>query len=528
MSTPHKGLRRALRAQGTLALAPLALATQLGCTETPPPSAPKPVVTDAKPAAPAVDPRYAELPKPTAPALWAPPAPERFTLKNGIRVTFLRQGPTPLVSVQVVIPRGSATDPVGKAGTTYLLADMLDEGAGKLSSLQLSDELGLMATDYDANAGVDYVRLGMNLLAENFDRSVALLGDIVRRPRLPKDEFERRKAHFKAEAISNEAEPRRALGAGLHRALFGEGYAGALPEGDRKSLDAITYADLKNQYNALIAPDGVEVIVVGGIEPAQVQSALEKAFGDWKGKATSKNKPVSEPPKAHPIYVISYPGAAQSALAVAERAGTSKDPAYFQDLVYNWQIGDAFTSRINLNLREDKGFTYGVGSDFRRYREAGYFSVSTSVRTDTTRTSIDEILTELGDVCQKRPLTEAERNDAVGGLLLGYPAQFEHIDSVAMRFATIPIYGRPLDFWQTWPDKVAAVTVAHANDSAKARCAPNGYTIVIAGDKSAIESNLTGLGRPIIELDRQGNPLSATTETPAPKESAAPEQPKKK
>jgi zinc protease len=482
----------------------------LACGSTPPasPAAPKPAATQEKPAAAPVDPRYALLPKPSAPALWAPPAPEHFTLANGIRITYLKQGPTPLVSLQLVIPRGSATDPAGKAGVTYLLADMLDEGAGKRNALALNDELGLMATDYGASAGIDYVRLGMNMLAENFETSLTLLSDIVRRPRLPQDEFERRKAHFIAEAISSEAEPGRSLDTGLHRVLFGDGYAGDAPDGDRKTLATITHADLKTQYKALIAPEGVEIVIVGGIDQARVKAALEKAFGDWTGKASTKNRAVAAAPTKPPIYVIHYAGAAQSALSVAQRAGNALDPDYFQDLVYNWQIGDAFTSRINLNLREAKGYTYGAGSDFRRYREAGYFNIATSVRTDATRPSIDEIFREVGEVCQKRPLTETERNDAVNGLLLGYPAQFERIDGVALRFATVPIYARPIDFWQTWPTKVAAVTTANVNVAGRKRCDPNEYAIVIAGDKDAIQSSLSGLGREVVELDRQGHPVA--------------------
>ncbi len=502
-----KALRRSSRASRALVPAALFGSLLSACSSAPPPSRPGPAAPPPAEAPSPADPRYSALPKPPPQATWAPPSPEHFALENGLKVTYLKQGPTPLVSIQLVVPRGSATDPAGKAGVTYLLADMLDEGAGKRTALELSDELGRLATDYSASAGVDYVRLGMNLLAENLDESVALLGDIVRRPRLPKDEFERRKAHFIAEAIASEAQPRKTLGTAVHRALFGSGYAGDAPEGDRKTLAAVDYATLKNHYKTLIAPEGTEIIVVGGVDRARVQAALEKTFGDWTGKSQAKNRPVAEPTAAHPIYVVNYGGAAQSALTIAHRSGGALDPDYFRDLVYNWPIGDAFTSRINMNLREDKGYTYGAGSDFRRYREAGYFGVSTSVRTDVTRASIDEILRELGEVCQTRPLSDAERNDAVNGLLLGYPAQFERIDAVSLRFASIPIFGRPLDFWQTWPLKVEAVTTADANASAKQNCDPRAFTIVIAGDKAAIQASLDGLGRDVVELDRQGHPV---------------------
>jgi zinc protease len=125
-----------------------------------------------------------------------------------------------------------------------------------------------------------------------------------------------------------------------------------------------------------------------------------------------------------------------------------------------------------MNLREDKGYTYGARSEFRRYRQAGYFGVSTNVRTDVTRESLDEIFAELAGVCGDRPLTEAERKEAISGLLLGYPATFERVEHVAMRFASVPIYGRPADFWQTWPDRVEAVSAEEANASHESCVSP--------------------------------------------------------
>lgn len=472
-------------------------------TQPPPPPSP----SDAQ-AEEASDPRYAALPEPGPPVEWAPPTGTRFTLKNGIRVWHLERGATPLVSLQVVLPRGSSTDPTNRDGLTYLLADMLDEGAGKYTALELSEELGLLATDYEASVGVDYILLGMNLLAENLEASTALLADILRRPRLPRDEFDRRKQHLLAQIIAREAQPNAVRNVALHRALFGVGYAGSLPEGSRQSVESITYDDLKQHHRRLIAPEGVEIIVVGGVGQERVKQALDEAFGDWTGKATLEAKSVMDQPAERPIYVVHYPGAAQSALSVAKRVPGSRDPEYFPALVANRTLGEAFTSRINMNLREDKGYTYGARSEFRRYREAGFFGVSTSVRTDVTRASIDEIFRELRDACDQRPITPAERDEAVSGLLLGYPATFERVDLVAMRFASVPIYDRPEDFWQTWPDRVEAVTTTDANRIAGQLCRPEDYTIVIAGDRDAIVDGLKGLEREIVEVDRSGNLIS--------------------
>lgn len=468
----------------------------------PPPSAPSP--QDAR-AEEAPDPRYAALPEPGAAVDWVPPTGTHFALKNGIRVWHLEHGATPLVSLQVVLPRGSSADPTNREGLTYLLADMLDEGAGKYTALELNEELGLLATDYEASVGVDYILLSMNLLAENLEASTTLLADILRRPRFPRDEFDRRKQHLLAQIIAREAQPNAVRNVAVHRALFGVGYAGSLPQGSRQSVESLTYDDLKQHHRRLIAPEAMEIITVGGVGQDRVKQALEEAFGDWTGKAALPAKEVMAQPAERPIYVVHYPGAAQSALSVVKRVEGSRDPEYFPALVANRPLGEAFTSRINMNLREDKGYTYGARSEFRRYREAGYFGVSTSVRTDVTRASIDEIFRELRDACGERPITPAERDEAVSGLLLGYPATFERIEYVAMRFASVPIYDRPDDFWQTWPDRVEAVTASDANRIAAQLCRPDDYTIVIAGDRDAIVDGLKGLERDIVEVDRSGN-----------------------
>ncbi len=480
----------------------------VACQEKPPayPMVPPPPPSEAATQAPA-DLRYAALPQGVKVPEWAPPAATRFSLSNGIRVWHLEQGPTPLVSVQFVIPRGAATDPEGKEGLTALVADMLDEGAGKLSALELNEELGRLATAYEASAGVDYVLLGMNLLGENFESSIALLSDIVRRPRLPREEFDRRKQHFIAQAIAEASDASAVNRLSMDRALFGTGYAGGPADGTQHSLKSITYADLKKHHQALVAPDAVDIVVVGGIEQSRTKEALEAAFGDWKGKSSATKRPLSPPPERGAIYLVDYEGAAQSSLAIAKRAPGADAKDYFPAMIYSREIGEAFTSRINLNLREDKGYTYGARSDFRRYRDAGYFEVAANVKTDTTRASIDEIFRELADVCKDRPISDAQRIEAVSGLLLGYPAKFEHVEYVALRFATVPIYDRPVDFWQTWPQHVEAVTTEEANEAGRQNCDTSSYSIAIAGDKKTLLEGLQALDRPIIELDREGNRL---------------------
>jgi zinc protease len=483
----------------------------------PPPTATAPVVPPEKP-------DYSKLPTPGDTPKWTLQKPEIFTLSNGMRVYFQKQGPTPLVSILLVMPRGSATDPKSKAGLTSLMTDLMDEGAGGKSALEIGDELQRLGTDYNAGADVDAVSFHMNLIAENLAPSAKLFADIVRRPELSQKEFQRRKDQRIADALANESEPTSARGIVLRQMLFGDGYAGASTTGVRNTLQKITLADVKAHYTALVAPEGAALVAVGGVDREPVKRALEEAFGSWTGNATAKIAPVSSAPVEPGIYFIDYPGTTQSALALARRAGPETTPDYFPAMVFARAFGEAFTSRLNLNLREDKGYTYGARASFTRWKDVGYFALGAGVKKETTRASIDECLKELREVCSTRPLAAKERDEAQGGLLLGFPARFETGEGVAGQLADLPLYGRSDDWLSRWQDNVKAVTLADAGKAAKEYCDPKSYAIVIAGDAAAVEPTLEGLGYKITYFDAQGTKLAGR---PKPKAEAAAKKPAK-
>jgi zinc protease len=231
-----------------------------------PPPAPPPTLAPA-PAAPApvaID--RSKLPAPGAAPNWSPSKPQVFTLKNGTPVYFTKQGPTPLVSILLVLPRGSATDPKGKAGLTALMADVLDEGAGGKSGPELSAELQRLGTDYSVATDVDNLMFAMNTIAESFAPSVRILADVVQKPAFDPKEFTRRKDQHLAEALAAESEPASARSIVVRKALFANGYAAEIPTGTRPSLKTLTLADAKAQYRRVIAPDGAAFVVVGGID----------------------------------------------------------------------------------------------------------------------------------------------------------------------------------------------------------------------------------------------------------------------
>jgi len=194
-------------------------------------------------------------------------------------------------------------------------------------------------------------------------------------------------------------------------------------------------------------------------------------------------------------------------IGVMRRAPGADAEDLFPSTIFNRSFGEAFTSRVNLNLREDKGYTYGAVSLFQRYRQAGFFGIFSDVRSDVTRQSLDEVLRELSDICGSKPLAAQERDDSVGGLLLGYPATFESIELLGARFSQIPIYNRPLDWFERWPSRVAAVTLEQANQAAHSYCQKSDFSIVVAGDAAKVTPTLDGIGFELVKVDAKGQPL---------------------
>lgn len=488
---------------------PVAVACGARTPEPAPPPAPGAGAAPARESAAAAPaaPDYSRLPAPSGEVRWTPPAPETWKLENGMPVYFLKQGPTPLVTLMLVLPRGSATDPKGKAGLTSLMVDLLDEGAGGKSALELSEDLQRLGTDYGGRADVDNTLLVMNLIAENLEPSAKILADIVRRPALSPAEFGRRKQQRLAEALSQESEPTHGRDVVLRKTLFGDGYAGDIAFGTRSTLQTIGYGEVKQHYQRVVAPEGAALVLVGGVDQAAARQALDRSFGDWTKQATAKHAAVRKEEPERALRLVDYPGASQSALGVARRAEGERSDEYFPALIFNRAFGEAFTSRLNLNLREDKGYTYGARSSFVRWEEVGYFGLFASVKAETTRASIDEMLAELGAVCGARPITDAERKQAVDGLLLGLPGRFERITDVAARFVELPLYDRPVDWFAKWPARVQAVGAAEANAIAKKYCDPKQFVIVVAGDKKSVLPTLEGLEIPIQTWDAQGRKL---------------------
>ncbi len=466
-----------------------------------------------------------KLPTPASEIRWTPPPVATWKMPNGLEVWYLRQKQAPLVSFRLVLASGASSDPTGKAGLTGLMADMLDEGAAGKSALQLADAWQRLATDYGASANTDGVVFSMELLADKLEPSLALLADVLLRPEFPKEEFARRKELHLAHALAQEADISNSAFVVLRRALFGDGY-GAFPSGGlRGTLEAISLIDVKRQYKAVAKPEGAVVIVVGDVERPTLEKALTDALGGWKGKPTATPARVSEKAPDRAIYLVDYPGQSQSVVALARRVEGSSASDLFPTKVYNWTLGGAFTSRFNMNLREDKGWTYGASSAFNRWQATGMHLLYSKVKADKTRASIDEAYAELKGLHGEKPQTAEEHGEAVGGMLKSFPGRFEAMSGVASQLAELRLDGRAANYFETWPDKVRGVTLDQAHAAAKSYGNGADFIVVVTGDRKLVEPTLQDLGLPIVLCDAQGKrlpPEKKPKDATPPKEKQAP------
>jgi len=432
-----------------------------------------------------------------------------WNLSNGINIWLLEAHQAPLISMRLLTSRGAGTDPENKAGLAALMVDMLDEGAGSYDALALSDAFQMLATDYHAGATDNGLAFSLEMLADNLNPSLELLSQILRNPTFPEKEFNRRKAQRLAAALADEAELISAASRIRKRALYGKGYGGSANGGVRGSLEAINFEDIKIQYGALVQPEGATIVVVGDITRATVHAALESTFGDWVGATTATDRKSQVQADIPAVHFVDFPGSSQSVVMMARPAPADGAADHFPALVFNRPFSGSFTGRVNMNLREEKGYSYGARGAFTRNRHNGAFIVYAKVKGDTTRASIDEMIKELSDVRDTRPLTAQEIDEAKSGLCKSFPGRFEQMSHVANLLQDLALSGHSPDWYRDWATKVQQVDLSKAQETAMVYTDPASFAIIVAGDWEKIGASIEDLKRPIIRYDAQGNRVEA-------------------
>jgi zinc protease len=443
---------------------------------------------------------------------FTPPPVVRRRLSNGLEVLIAERHELPIVSLELVVKGGETLVAGGKEGLASLTAEMLTEGTTTRDAMALAGALSEIGASIDASARREASMLSLTALTKHTARGLALYTDVLLNPAFAEKELQRLRTQRMAELKARLDHPEAVAGVVFPRVLYGAEHPYGRPDlGTPRTVEGLTRDDVAAFHKRLFLPNNGSLIVVGDITPEAITATLEKDLKDWK-PGTPPSMVLPEPPRARgvTVYLVDKPGAAQSVLAVGQVGVPRSTPDYFPLTVMNEILGGQFTSRINMNLREDKGYSYGASSHFVFRIGPGPFQAGGSVQTDVTKAALVELVKELTDITGARPVGEDELAFAKEQIIRGFPSRFETTADVAGTLVELVLFKLPDDYFVNYTAKVAAVTTADVNRVARKHLDPGHFTILIVGDRARIETSLKTLpyAQVINVLDPEGNPLA--------------------
>jgi zinc protease len=448
-------------------------------------------------------------PEPGTPPAAHLPELHRAKLANGLSLIVAERHDVPLVRFELLVDAGYASDSLGVPGLARLAGNMLDEGTTSRSSIQISDELQRLGAQLSTGSNLDLSFVVLSALRSNLDPSLDLFADVVRHPSFPEAELARLKQQTLAAIDQEGVRPFAMALRVLPKLIYGAGHAYANPltgSGTKASVSGITQENVERWHDTWFKPGNATLVVVGDTTLATIRPKLEKLFADWKpGSVPHKNVAPVAPHTPQAIYVMDRPGAQQSTIFAGEAAPPRANPHEIAQQVMNMVLGGQFISRVNMNLREDKHWSYGAGTAFFDARGPRAFIVYGPVQTDKTKESVLELLKELRDIRGDKPVTADELKAAQNALVLTLPGRWETARAVADSIDEIVQFGFDDHYFDGYAAKVRATTLADVADAARV-IQPDRLVWVIAGDRAKIEPGLRELGMgEIRSIDSDGN-----------------------
>ena len=447
-------------------------------------------------------------PPPGQPRPYHFPHVTRATLPNGLRVLVAENHNAPLVSLRALVRSGADHDTVETAGLASITADLLDEGAGTRDAIQLAEDVGRLGAALGTAADWDASYISLDVLARTAEQALSIFADVTARATLPQEGLERVRAERLNEILQQRNEPSAIAGKRFSNLLYGSGTYGNSVIGNADSVGRITIDDVRRFYGQHYIPNNSSVVVSGDIEPNQAIALVTSALGAW-ARGTEPPRPNISPRSidASRIYVVDRPQAVQSEIRVGHLGVPRACEDYFPLSVMNAIFGGVFNSRINLNLRERHGYTYGARSQFAFRRHAGPFVVAAPVRNEVTRESVSEVLAELRRI-RTADVETRELDDTKNYLIGVFPATVQTASEIAGRLVDIELYGLSEDYFDRYRENIAAVTKEDIARVAQKYLDPDRLLIVVVGNAKDIREPLGTLGMPLHELDIDGNMLA--------------------
>jgi predicted Zn-dependent peptidase len=449
----------------------------------------------------------AQPPEPGPERPFQPPHWSRFKLKNGLDGYLVEFHDLPLVDLNLIVKTGSASNPPDKAGLADLTARMLVEGTKTRGALEIADQVASLGatlvtgSTWEASSGL------VSTLTRNLDPALALFSDVILHPAFDTKEFGRVRDNLLTAIARRKDSPPTVAGLALAHLLYGPKHPYGWPTtGTEASIKKLTPADLRAFYQANYRPGNAALIVAGDVTEATLRPKLEAAFKSWHGgRVAARKLPVPAAPAGTKIFLIDKAGAPQSSIRVGQIGIDRLNPDYFAVTVMNLILGGGFY-RLDLNLREGKGWTYGARSSFDSRRAPGPFSAGGEFVAPHSADSVAEILKEVNGI-RDSDVTDAELARAKDQIVKSFPARFATRASAAAQLADLAVFGFPDGYWAEYTKKIAAVTKDDVRRVARKYLDPGHLTIVVVGDRNSTEAPLGKLA-PVEVRDLDGEPLA--------------------
>jgi zinc protease len=458
-----------------------------------------------------------KLPETGTPPTAKFPELQKAELSNGLRIILAERHAVPVIQFNLLVDAGYAADQFATPGTAGLAMNMVDEGTKNRTALQISEELSMLGAQLSTSSNLDMSSVFLSTLKENVDAALDIYADVILNPSFPEEDFKRLQKQTLARIQREKATPIQMALRVFPKLLYGEGHAYGNPltgSGTEASVSDLSRKDLAEFHKTWLKPNNSTIVVVGDVTLGEIKPKLDKLFKKWgKGDVPEKNISPVEHKSESVVYLMDRPGSLQSIIFAGHVAPPRANPNEEAIQMMNNILGGEFTSRVNMNLREDKHWAYGAFTFLWSARGQRPFVAYAPVQTDKTKESMVEVAKELNDIIGSRPPTNEEFTKTQTNEILRLPGSWETMGSVGGSIGNIVRYGLPDDYYDTYPDKIRSLNLTQIKSAAKSVLKPNSLVWIVVGDREKIEAGIRELGFDDIRLiDADGNMIEKVTQ----------------
>lgn len=416
------------------------------------------------------------------------PTINTFELPNSLKVYHVHKKVLPIVQINLMIPAGSIYTDDNQIGLSTLTSMLIDESAGNLSSLEISDKIEMLGSILNISSNKEFVTLSLLALKENLDKSLELFSLILTSPNFNDSDFDRELHRLKTQIVQLNDDPSYVASTEFQKIIYNSTPYQNPSSGLSETINNLSNENVQNYYSNQYSPNGSYLVIVGDFEEKEINKTLNKYFDNWNNQAKIIQPIIKTNETNKKIILIDKPDAAQSEIRVGHFSKGRNSEDFFSRTILNSILGGQFSSRINLNLREDKGYTYGAHSNYAYNQIGSTFSVSTSVKAENTVDAVKEILFELKNI--KSTITEDEIAFSKSYLVRRYPSLFETFTQVATNVSLIPIFNLPKEYFTNYIENINQVNLQSVTKAANNNIIEEDLVIVVVGDTKKVDNTL--------------------------------------